>query len=222
MMTTQDIRRNAWGVLAVVAVALLGQGCATGRVPWHYYFQRSPIRVVIMPSENKTEHPDAPVIFNKACEDALKKKGFEVISADQVVTYAASRGLLLGDVAKLKASEIGGDLKADLVLFSSISTWESKYVVVNTQARVAGVSRLLEASTDALVWHYAWNLQQDSSNNNNNGVIGLLVNAAVAAVANSAFDACARLGAQAGAVTVTSIPQPGFAPADSRPPPAVR
>ena len=169
-----------------------------------------------------TEYPDAPVIFNKACEEALVRKGFVVISADHVVAYASSRGLLLRDVTRLKASEIGRDLKADMVLYSEIRTWESHYAVLNTKVHVAGTSRLVETATDALVWYDAWNLEQDSSNHNNNGLLGLLVNAAVDAVANSAFDACSSLGAQAGVQSISTLPEPGFAPADARPSQAVR
>jgi hypothetical protein len=196
---------------------LLVQGCTTTSAPWHYYLQRSPVRVVVLPSGNKTAHPDAPVIFNKACQEALTKKGFVVITADQVVTYASSRGLLLKDVTDMKAGEIGKDLKADLVLYSNIDNWGSTFAVLNTQVRVSGISRLIETSTEALVWQHNWDLVQDSGNGNNNGIVGLLVSAAVSAVANSAFDACSSLGTQAGTITVNSMPCPGFAPACSKP-----
>ena len=216
-MKTLYCARCGLAGFVLVPLLLLTQGCATPRTPWHYYFQRAPIRVVVLPSENKTEHPDAPLIFNKACEEALARKGFVVIGADQVVTYAAARGVLLHEITTRKASEIGRDLKADMVLYSTIDTWESKYVVLNTKARVAGSSRLVETATDALVWYDAWCFEKDSSNGNNNGLVGLLVSAAVDAVANSAFDACAMLGTQAAGVTVGTTPQPGFAPPESRP-----
>lgn len=218
-MKTQDFIRRASLSLVITSLLLpllLTQGCAA-KIPWHYYLQRTPIRVVIMPSGNKTEQPDAPVIFNKACEEALAKKGFQVISADHVVAYAASRGMLLNAVAGLKASELGKDLKADMVLFSDIDTWKSTYVVLNTKVQVSGTSRLVETSTDALVWRYIWNFQQDSSSGNND-LVGMLVSAAVSAVANSAFDACNALGTQAATQTVNTMPQPSIAPADSRPP----
>lgn len=209
--------------LALCSLFLLIQGCATPKTPWYNYFQREPIRVVVMPSGNKTDHPDAPVVFNKACEEALTAKGFKVISADRVVTFASSQGILLNNIAELKASEIGKALNADMVLYSAIDVWESKYVVLNTRVRVAGMSRMVEASTDSLVWHYQWDFQKDSSDGNNNGVLGMLINAAVSAVVNSAVDASALLGAQAGSQTVGSLPYPGMAPADSRPPlPATR
>lgn len=197
---------------------LITTGCNSTRTPWCYYFQREPIRIVILPSENKTEHPDAPVIFNQACEEALKKKGFDVVSADKVVAYTSSRGLLLSDVTKLKASQLGKDFNADMVLYSDITKWESSYAVLNTKVCVAGTSRMIESSTDSLVWHYSWLFMKDSSSGNNN-VIGMLVSAAVDVVANSMFDAVSRLGTQAGTATVNSLPKPGFAPSTLKPKP---
>jgi len=216
-MKTKYFAQNFFIGITVGVSLILTQGCATNKTPWYSYFQRAPIRVVVMPSGNKTEHPDAPVIFNKACEEALTKNNFVVISADKVVTYASSRGVLLSNLSKLKASEIGKDLKADMVLYSEIDTWESKYVVLNTKVHVAGTSRMIETTTDAVVWHYKWDFQKDSSNGNNNGILGLLISAAVDAVVNSAVDACGNLGNEAGGQTVNTLPTPGFAPDGLRP-----
>ncbi|WP_372808580.1 GNA1162 family protein [Pontiella sp.] len=203
--------------LLLGALLLIATGCSSNKTPWCYYFQRAPIRVLIMPSTNRTEHPDASIIFNQACQAALEKKGFEVISADKVVAYASAEGLLLRDIAEFKASRIGRDLGADMVLYSDINTWESTYVLLNTQVTVAGTSRLMETTTDALIWNFTWTLKKDSNSGNNNGLIGMLVGAAVDAVANSMFDAVTGLGQQAATATVDSLPQPGFAPKGSMP-----
>ena len=66
------------GFVPVVLGGLLlwSAGCATPGVPYHGYFQRARIRGAIMPSNNTTEYPDAPVIFNQACEAALRQRGF--------------------------------------------------------------------------------------------------------------------------------------------------
>ena len=198
--------------LLLCVIILLTQGCATQpKIPSYKYLQRTPVRVAVLPSINNTEKPDASIVFNKACEETLRKNGFEVISADQVVTYASANGVLLHDVTSSKASEIGNDLDADMVLYSEINTWETKYIVLNTTSIVSGVSRLTETSTDSVLWRYDWTFQQKSSGSNN-GLIGMLVEAAVTAVVNSAFDECSRLGQQAAIVTVNSMPQPGIAP----------
>lgn len=217
-MNIQNFTRKYLPIFIFGVITLLMQGCTTTipKIPGHYYLQRSPITIAVMPSSNKTDHPEASIVFNKSCEEALRKKGFEVISADQVVTYASSRGVLLSDVTARKASEIGRDLKADMVLYASINTWETMYIVIKSASTVAGTSRLVETSTDSLVWYYNWNFRKESGSGGNSGLIGMLVDAAVTAVLNSAFDECSNLGTQAGTVTINSIQHPGFAPLEPK------
>lgn len=188
----------------------IGAGCATV-TPEHNYLRRAPIRVAVVPSLNRTDHPEASVIFNKACEEALRKHGFQVVSADQVVTYAAARGISLRELPGRKPSEIGGDLKADFLLFSDIDMWSQKYIVINSAAIVAGSSCVYEACTDALVWRSAWRLQRDSGSGGG-GIAGLIANAAVGALVDAATDACASLGTQAAHSTVATLPKPGVPP----------
>ena len=214
-MKTRTLSRCAAGGLLPAAV-LLAPGCATSRLPPHCYLQREPIRVAVLPSINRTDHPEAPVVFNKACEEALRRHGFEVVSADQVVTYASARGIPLMELAGCKASEIGTDLKADMILYSDLDTWRTKYVVLKSATVVAGSSRLVEASTDGLVWSFAWRFQQESGNGGG-GLLGAAIDATATAIAHSAFDTCSRLGERAASETVGTLPRPGFAPAANPP-----
>lgn len=190
---------------------LLLAGCTSApRTPSHYYLQRAPVRVAVMPSENTTDNPEASIIFDKACEEALRRKGFQVISADQVVTYTSARGLSIRELSGRKASEIGRDLKADMLLYTQISHWKTEYVIIQGRSVVAGRSRLVEVSTDALVWRLPWQFAQQSGNGG--GGLGILLDAAVTALANSAFDRCSQLGEHAARYSVDTLPLPGVAP----------
>lgn len=213
-MRNLSYREYVLSVLMIGVAMLLVQGCAASKkdFPSYYYLQRDPVRVAVMPSVNNTEHPEATIVFNKACEEALQNRGFEVVSADQVVTYASSLGATLMEVTDRKASQLGGDLKVDFILYSTINQWESKYIVLKTTTTVSGNSRLVEASTDAVVWTYNWVLQEQSGSGGNNSLLGMIVDAAVTAVVNSATDECSTLGNRAAVATVNSAPRPGFAP----------
>lgn len=200
----------------LTALLLLGgaAGCAsTPRIPASYYLQRAPIRVAVVPSGNVTDFPEASIVFDKAVEEALHRKGFDVIGADQVLTYASARGLSLRDLPKKQASEIGRDLRADMLFFTEIDTWKTSYILVQAKATVAGVCRLTEASTDALVCRLHWRQEQAAGG----GSIGGLINAAVSAVADTAFDTCSKLGERAAWASAAALPQPGFAPRDAPP-----
>jgi hypothetical protein len=211
--------RNKTVILSVAAmtvILLCGSGCSTPRGPGHYYFQRDPVRVAIIPSSNATPEPSAPIVFNKVCEDMLRKRGFEVISADRVVTYASSSGLTLRDIPGLQPGRLGADLKADYLLYSKIDVWATRYHVVNGSSEVAGSCWMVESATGALVWQAGWH-EQNSSGNGGGGIIGILVEAAVTAAVNSAIDVCAQMGSTAAIQTIHTLPSPGFEPLE-RPP----
>jgi len=210
MTHLRRLERVAATGAAFALVLAIGAGCATS-TPEHDYLRRAPVRVAVVPSLNKTDHPEASVVFNKACEEALRKRGFQVVSADQVVTYAAARGMSLRELPGRKPSEVGADLKADFLLYSDIDVWAQKYVVLKSATIVAGSSCLYEAGTDALVWRHAWRLQRESGDGGG-GLAGLLANAAFSAILDSATDACAALGTQAAHATVGTLPRPGSPP----------
>jgi hypothetical protein len=195
---------------------LVSAGCVSKPpLPAHYYLQRAPVRVAVVPSANQTEHPEGSIVFDKAVEDALRKKGFVVVSADQVMTYASARGTSLRDLARCKASEIGKDLKVDMLFYNELTRWKTQYIVIQSASSVAGSSRLVEVPTDATVWRMNWQLAQNSGNGGG-GLAGMLVDAAVTAMVDSAIDKCSLLGEQSARAAAQSLPQPGFAP---QPPP---
>ncbi len=211
-MNKKSPLRSIYKVLFFCIIVSLLTGCASKpKIPSYNFLQRTPVRVVVLPSVNNTQKPEASIVFNKACEEALKKKGFEVITADQVITYASANGVLIRDLTASEAGKIGREMKADMVLYSDINKWETKYFVIKSTSTVEGVSRLVETSTNSLIWRYGWTLQTQSGGSGN-GLVGMLVESAVTAVAHTAFDQCSALGNQAGAFTVSTMPQPGYAP----------
>jgi len=191
---------------------LLAAGCASSRPgEGHYYFQRDPVRVAIIPSANATDEPAASMIFNKACEERLRARGFEVINADRVVTFAASSGVSIRDLPDWRPGRLSEALKADYLLFSRIDRWETRYRVIAGYSVVAGASWLYEGATEALLWQAGWHREQESGNGGG-GLLDLLVDAALTAALNTALDTCGMMGADAAAETSNTLPEPGFEP----------
>ncbi len=201
----------------ILLVGFLGAGCASDRSLEHYYFQRDPVRVAVIPCENVTDEPAASIIFNKACEEQLRNRGFEVVEADRVVTFASASGLTVRELPDLKPSRLSAELRADYLLYTRIDRWATKYHVIQGSSVVAGASWLYEGPTEALVWQSGWH-QERTSGDGGGDLLNLLINAAVTAAANSAFDVCGQMGTDAAIRAVQSLPNAGFEPV-VRPPP---
>lgn len=194
----------------VILMTILFVGCKERKREEYEYFNRTTVRIAVMPAQTKASTPESTIIFDKACEEALKKKGFEVIPADAVVTYAASRGLAIRELSAVPSQELGKDLKADFLLFTDIRKWEQNYAVVHSAATVSGVTEVVECSTAALLCRRGWYAQESSGGGGS--VLGILANAAASAIIQSATDACASLGERCAKSVAEELPQPGGAP----------
>ncbi len=197
--------------MAVVLFGLVGSGCATHNNLEHYYFQRLPVRVAVIPCANATDEPAASIIFNKACEEQLRKRGFEVVEADRVLTFAVASGMTVRELPELKPSRLSAELKVDYLLYTRIDRWATKYHVVNGSSEVSGASWLYEGPTDALMWQLGWHEARNSGDGGGD-LLNLLIQAAVTAAANSAFDVCGQMGTDAAHTAVQTLPNPGFEP----------
>jgi hypothetical protein len=197
-----------------ILVAILFAGCAERKLQEYEYFNRPSVRIAVMPAQTKSSTPESTIIFDKACEEALKKKGFEVIPADAVVTYAASRGLAIRELSAVPSNELGKDLKADFLLFTDIRKWEQNYAVIHSAATVSGVTEVVECSTAALLCRRGWYAQESSGGGGS--ILGVLANAAASAIIQSATDVCASLGERCATSVAADLPQPGSAPKRSQ------
>jgi hypothetical protein len=117
----------------------------------------------------------------------------------------------LEQVRKTAPAELGKDLKVDAILQTEILRWNNRYMVVSADTTVAGVGRLVEASTGAIIWEHHW-IYQQKSGNGGGGVLGILIDAAVTATVNAATDAPTRLAKQAVTMSASTVPRPGNAP----------
>lgn len=189
---------------------LLLAGCASVPEPGYNFLERSPVRVAILPSVNKTDQPGAQIVVDKAWEQALKKAGFEVVSADRVMTYVGARGMMLTELANRKAPELGKDLKVDLLLKTEIRKWEMSAKGGNASTTIEAMQRLVEAPTDAVVWEHHWFFQEVDSNQS---WIGMMVDMMV----NAATDNASKLGT-VGVLEISAkkLPRPGHGPVAKR------
>lgn len=204
--------RSIITIIGFVTIAAFWTGCATQQgIPAHHYLQREPVHIAVMPAINKTDKPEAQVVIDKAWGAALKKLNFEVVTTDQVVTYASASGVNLVDLEKADRPRLGTDLKVDAVLTTEITKWNTFYVVIAGGSTVAGISRLFETSTNALIWEYHW-AYEDKSGNSGGGLVGILVEAAATAVVHAATDQPTRLARQATNMCANSMPRPGMSP----------
>jgi hypothetical protein len=190
-------------------IVLLLAGCVSlPPVPSH--LQRTSFRILVMPSTVPASHPEAQITVDKAWEDVLRARGFDVVSADRALTYVGARGLSLKQLRAMPLSRIGRDMKVDGILLTEVARYDTQYAVLAAGTVVAGGSQLVEASTEAVIWGRRWAAQSESGGGRNLG--DALAQALVQALADKMFDQATSLARQAIGGAARSIPPPGFDP----------
>lgn len=147
-------------VLLFAACAAIVAGCGTPIPPDSGRFiQKKPMIIAIIPADNRTEEPAAPLVLDKIWEEALVKWGCMVINADRVVAYAGKSGVELAGLQDLPLEDlarVGRDLGVDYVMYNTIVDWDTVGGRMHQQALVSCVSAIYEAKTGAVVWEDSW------------------------------------------------------------------
>lgn len=167
--------------LAVAGLLLLA-GCATPQPPRDYdrFFERHPRSIVVVPPFNKTTAVDAPAVFSTTITRPLAERGYYVFPV--ALTAGVLRDLGLTDeglVERTPPQRFKEVFGADAVLYVTINSWTTTYVVLSSQVTVSATYRLVDAGTAAVLWERTEQVAQGSRGNN---LLEMLVSAALTAM----------------------------------------
>ena len=166
--------------------AMLLAGCASG--PRQFAFDEPELRsILVVPVINETNSVEADTLMHATATTPLANMGYYAFPVDTVkfvleseILYEPERVRELGPV---KLAEM---FHADSVLFIKVTYWDAQYIVLNTKTKVTAEYELFKADGTSL-WKDTVTFVKDSSSQNAS-LIGLMVDAAVAAINRAAPD----------------------------------
>ncbi len=142
-------------VLALILALLLPWGCAPS-YSQHTYLRMDNIRgqkIAVLPFANQTVDFDASPVFRYAVRNFLAHKGYQVLSNAQIDALLQEQGISEGgQLAAFTPQELGKFLGADLLLYGTITEFNTKYALVYSSIEVEGDFRLVETSGGQKVW----------------------------------------------------------------------
>lgn len=154
-------------------------------------YDEKPLSILVLPPINESTAADAKEYYSTTIAEPLSLKGFYVYPIEVVTDILKYEGYpdteLLVDVPPQKFKEYFG---ADAVMFTKITKWDTKYLVIGGNVTV-GIEFLLKSTeTGNLLWKYNDTLVVDTSgsNNSNAGIAGLLLMVLETAVKTSTTD----------------------------------
>lgn len=166
--------------------AMLLAGCASG--PRQFAFDEPELRsILVVPVINETNSVEADTLMHATATTPLANMGYYAFPVDTVKFVLESESLYEPErVRELGPVKLAEMFHADSVLFIKVTYWDAQYIVLNTMTKVTAEYELFKADGTSL-WKDTVTFVKDSSSQNAS-LIGLMVDAAVAAINRAAPD----------------------------------
>lgn len=166
--------------------AMLLAGCASG--PRQFAFDEPELRsILVIPVINETNSVEADTLMHATATTPLANMGYYAFPVDTVKFVLESESLYEPErVRELGPVKLAEMFHADSVLFIKVTYWDAQYIVLNTKTKVTAEYELFKADGTSL-WKDTVTFVKDSSSQNAS-LIGLMVDAAVAAINRAAPD----------------------------------
>ncbi|ALZ75768.1 hypothetical protein ATY27_08315 [Rheinheimera sp. F8] len=183
---------NAMKLSVALLLTLILAGCATTKAPMDYsaFKQSNPKSILVLPPTNQTSEVIAPYGVLANVTVPLAEAGYYVFPVALVNETFKNNGLTVAEdihaVAPKKLNEIFG---ADAVLYIDIEEYGTSYAVLSSDTVVVVKARLTDSKTNVTLWEGKASASSSEQNNNGGGgIVGMLVEAAVTQIMETALD----------------------------------
>lgn len=181
--------RKSLYVIVLAFVTLAVTSCGTTRTKGMQYaklYEEKPVVLLIMPPINNTTNVEAKDLFFTSVSEPLAEAGYYVLpplmAMDVLRNESAYDAELFIDAPLGQFKEYFG---ADAVVFSVIDSWKKVVTGINTKITYIVKS----TTTNEVLFERTCNLTLDyTGNNTSGGLLGALIDVAVAAIETAATD----------------------------------
>jgi hypothetical protein len=155
--------------------------CATVPKPdYSKFFEHHPRSVLIIPAINKTTAVEAPTVFNTTVTRPFAERGYYVypvfLTRDILNDIGLTDEGLIAQAQPQRFKEIFG---ADAVLFVTVNTWATTYVVLASSVTVEANYKLVDTDTGEVIWERTERVVEQSGGSN---PIAMAISAALTAL----------------------------------------
>jgi hypothetical protein len=183
------------------SVLFLVAACQTTAPVGNYaaFYESQPVSILVLPVVNETTAAEAPDAFSSTITRPLLKRGYYVFPVQPTLEILRSEGVVFGgqleDIDPRLFHEVLG---TDAVLYTTLHSWDTHYLVLASGVQVAMTYRLVDARTGQTLWEDHAS-RQVSSDSGGGSLLAAMISAAVTAattdyvpLARQASDAALR------------------------------
>jgi hypothetical protein len=201
--------------IALLTLILIIAGCAEIETkmqayPKMYSPSEKPVSMLVVPVVNKSTAADAPDLINSTLTVPFADNGYYVMPISIVSDIFKREGITEGSqILGLPAGVFKKNFGADSVLYITINSWDTNYVVLAANVTV-GMSYVLVSTEDnSVLWSYDQQIVVDTSQGQSSGLILLDIISTAIKTATTDYIPIAR---QVNATAVATMPYGKYHP----------
>jgi hypothetical protein len=210
------MKKALYSVLAALALS----ACAGAQAPRRDLsaFEGSrPVSILIVPVLNESVEVTAPDYFLSSVTVPVAERGYYVFPVNAVKRMMEDDGLAdAGLVHKAPTTQLAALFGADAVLYVTIKSWTSAYVVLSSTTTVALEYKLADGKTGASLWEDSRIVRYTPQSSGSGDPLAMLIGMAITAAVEKAAPNYMMLAQQANAQAAATLPEGKYLSAKRR------
>lgn len=193
-------KMQLWAALALSTVMA---GCASTKSPMDYsaFKQSNPASILVLPPINHSNEVLAPYGVLANVTVPLAEAGYYVFPVALVDETFKNNGLTVAeDIHAVPAKKLNEIFGADAVMYIEVQEYGTSYAVLSSDTVVVVQAKLVDSKTNEILWQgKARAASSEQNDGNGGGIVGMLVEAAVTQIMETAMDTGFEIAATASA-----------------------
>jgi len=194
--------------LSACAIVVLCTSCALEPVPdWETFYAHQPRSILIVPVENETTEVEAPRFFMATIARPLVSRGYYVFPVEAASEILAGEGFTAGaELSRVPPQNFQKYFGADGVLFITIKTWDTAYLILASTVTVGLEYVLVDTRSGTTIWSGASTAERRSGAGAGGSGLGILIAAAMDAALTAALTDYMPLAREANEMALQRLP----------------
>jgi hypothetical protein len=203
-------------LFAAFALAIMLTGCVTPDAPIDYsaFKKSNPKSILVLPPINHTTEVLAPYGVLATVTVPLAEAGYYVFPVALVDETFKNNGLTVAeDIHAVSSNKLNEIFGADAVMYIEVQEYGTSYNILASDTVVVVQAKLVDNKTTEILWQGSARAASSEQNNNNNngfGIVGMLVEAAVTQILETAMDTGYEIAGTASARLLSPVAHNGL------------
>ena len=203
-------RKSLFISLLLIVSFLCGCGSTPDFKALDHFYKHEPKTILVLPVRNESTDAEAPRFFMATITRHLIGRGYYILPMEVATATLAQEGIFgAGEAWEIPPGKLHDYLGIDAILYITIKSWDTTYLVLYSSVTVGMEYRLVDCSSGQAIWTYAAQQTIQSQGSSSNNLTLFLIESAINAASTAALTDYVPMASQVNAFAALRLP-PGI------------